>query len=208
MKRIIARLPAFVVGATAAVVGHLAIGMLLFDDERMFQALTVILGMEWGALALGLGSAVDPESVAMDSLRRRWILLLVAFSAAAGYTLVFALGGGLGAVPLSQGVGLALLGGLPLYTAGLVLRALSTVSLSSARPFPVAGPAALGASAGILFTGSIGIARLGAPSLLLFALMLLSFSALVQGWILDESPPQALGHDLAGEATPVVGEEE
>jgi hypothetical protein len=186
VKRVLTWLPAFVVGATTAVAAHLAIGVLLFEDERMFQSLTIIMGVEWGALALGLGSAVSPTSEAMDSLRRRWVLLLVAFSGAAGFALAWTLGRGLGGVPLTQGTGLALLGALPLYTCGLVLRALSAVSARSREPFGVAGPAALGASAGILFTGMMGITRVGAPSLLLFSLMLLSGSALIQGWLLDE----------------------
>jgi hypothetical protein len=77
---------------------------------------------------------------------------------------------------------------LPLYTSGLVLRALSTVSIQARDSFGVAGPAALGASVGVLFTGTVGIVRIGAPSLILFALMALSASALVQGLMIGERP--------------------
>jgi hypothetical protein len=185
VKRPIGWVPAFIVGATTAAVGHLAIGMLLYEDQGMFRALTIILGVEWGALALGLGSAVHADTNAIDSLRRRWVLLLVAFAAAAGFSLMWTVRGGMGGVPLSQGAGLALLGGLPLYTAGLVLSALSSVSVKSEEPFGVSGPAALGASAGILFSGTVGITRVGAPALVLVSLLLLSGSALIQGWVLE-----------------------
>ena len=67
--------------------------------------------------------------------------------------------------------------------------ALSTVSAQSKQPFGVAGPAALGASTGILVTGMVGIARVGGPSLILFALMMLSAAALLQGWLVSEPPP-------------------
>jgi hypothetical protein len=186
VKRLVAWTSVFVVGGTTAVVGHLAIGILLFEDGRMFQALTVILGVEWGALALGLGSAVHRDASALDSLRRRWVLLLAATTFAAGFVLVWTWGDGLEGTPLTQGAGLALLGGLPLYTSGLVLRALSVLSERSQSPFGVAGPAALGACTGILFTGTVGITKLGAPSLLLLSMMLLSALALAQGWLFED----------------------
>ena len=44
---------------------------------------------------------------------------------------------------------------------------------------------ALGAALGVLATGLSGLSRLGAPSLLLFLLIVLSGTALIQGWILE-----------------------
>lgn len=185
MKRFLNWLPPFLVGLAVAVSGYLAVGMLLFEDAGMFRALTVILGVELGALALGLGSGVRPGTSPGDALRGRWLFLLFTLAAAAAFAVAWTLLGGMGGAALTQGLGLALLGGLPPYAAGLLLAGMGHHAFERDDPRSVGGPAALGASTGVLFTGTIGMARVGAPALLLLLLMGLSVTALVQGWVLS-----------------------
>jgi hypothetical protein len=181
--------PPFAVGGSAAVAGHFGLGMLLFADDRMFEALTVIIGVELGALALGLASTPDTDGWGLvETMRRRWIFILVAFVPAALFVLSWTFTQGLGGTALTQGVGLALLGGLPLYAAGTLLSAMAKMAQETGESRIVGTAAAAGASVGVLVTGSVGIAQIGGPSLLLFTLTLLSGTALFQGWRLD--PPE------------------
>jgi len=195
VKRFISWMPAFVVGGAAAVSGYLAVGMLLFEGESMFRALTVVLAVELGALALGLGSPIPEDADSVRSLQLRWVFLLVGFVIAAGFAVAWTLFRGFGGAPLTQGLGLALLGALPLYAAGLLLLALARVAHETYPGGAVAGAAALGASTGVLFTGSYGIARVGAPALLLFLLMLLSATSMIQAWAL-QAPEEADGEEV------------
>jgi len=184
VKRFMSWMPAFVVGAAVGVSGYLAVGMLLFEDDGMFRALTVILAVELGALALGLGSRIPRKADIMRSLQLRWVFLLFSFVAAAAFALTWTLFRGFGGAPLTQGLGLALLGGLPFYAAGMLFLALARISAETYPGGALGGAAALGASTGVLFTGSVGITRVGAPALLLFLLMILSATSLVQAWVL------------------------
>jgi len=181
--------PPFAVGGSAAVAGHLGLGILLFADDRMFEALTVIIGVELGALALGLASRPDTDDWDLiETIRRRWVFILVAFVPAAFFALAWTFTQGLGATALAQGLGLALLGGLPLYAAGSLLAAMAKMAEETGESGVVGVAAAAGACIGVLVTGFVGIARIGGPSLLLFALTFLSGTALFQGWRLD--PPE------------------
>jgi len=191
-----------------AVSGYLAVGMLLFENEGMFRALTVILTVELGALALGFGSPVSPGREAFQALRRRWFFFLSALTGAAVFALAWSIFGGLGGTALTQGLGLALLGGLPLYGAGLLFVALVRVSREARTDTGVAGAGALGACLGVLFTGTVGIARVGAPALLLFLLMILSATALAQGSVFpgtseeSESEEASESHERAESEEP------
>ena len=111
--------------------------------------------------------------------------MLVAFLAASVFTVAWTFGVGFGAGARSQVLGLALLGGLPLYACGRLLAAISTISMTGGRQISGAF-ASFGAALGVLVTGSSGLSRLGAPSLLLFFLVALSGTALIQGSILRE----------------------
>ena len=178
--------PPFVVGAAAASVGSIAVALLLYGGEGMLRSLTLIVATELAAFGIGLSA---PPSVewhgAVDSLRRRWVLMLFSFVAATVFTLGWTLWDGFDARPFSQAVGLALLAGLPLYASGHLLAAVAAVRVGEALP-RIGAFAAFGAAAGVLMTGLSGLARVGASSLLLFLLVALSGSALVQGWILEE----------------------
>lgn len=201
--------PSFVVGAAAATSGAVAVALLLYSGEGMLRSLTLIVAVE--LVAFGVGLAGPPEGEdrprAVEALRRRWLFVLVAFLVASAFAVVWTAGRGFGAEAATQALGLAVLGGLPLYASGRLLVAISTVSTSVVRSSSGAF-ASLGAALGVLVAGSSGLSRLGAPSLLLFFLIVLSGAALMQGSALgelqevarvepDTPPPAPLpsGHD-------------
>ena len=130
---------------------------------------------------------------ALVSLRRRWLSVLVAFLAASIFVLAWLFKAGFGAWAGTQALGLALLAGLPLYTGGQLLAAISADGSGrggGGDGGPVGAFATLGACAGVLVTGLSGLGRVGVPSLMFFMLMALSGAALVQGWLLrDEASP-------------------
>ena len=121
----------------------------------------------------------------VEVLRMRWLSVLVAFLAASVFTVAWTFAEGFGAQARTQALGLALLGALPLYACGRLLAAISTISTLGGRTSPGAF-VALGAALGMLVTGFSGLSRLGAPSLLLFFLVVLSGAALMQGSMLGE----------------------
>ncbi len=186
MKGRLQWVPPFVVGAAAATVASIAVALLLYGGEGMLRSLTLIVATELAAFGTGLSAPPTVEwPGVVDSLRRRWVLMLVSFVAATVFTLGWTLSDGFDASPSSQAVGLALLAGLPLYASGNLLAAVAAVRVGDALP-RIGAFAAFGAAAGVLMTGLSGLARVGAPSLLLLLLVVLSGSALVQGWILEE----------------------
>ncbi len=198
-------IPSFVVGAAAATAGVVAVALLLYAGEGMLRSLTLIVAVELVALGIGLAGPPAGEhwSGAVEALRRRWLSVLVSFLVASVFTVTWTFGDGFGADARMQALGLALLGGLPLYACGRLLAAIYTMSMVSTIGGRAnsGAPAALGAALGVLVTGSSGLSRLGAPSLLLFFLIVLSGTALMQGAILEE--PQAVADD--GEVTIEAG---
>ena len=182
-----------VVGAAAASVGELAAGLLLYSSEGFLRALTLVLATELGALGLGLWVAPAAEDP-VDGVRRRWLFILVAFTGAAAFSGAWALLEGFSAAPFSQGLGLAVLAGLPLYGVGALLAVLGQGGGDGERPTGrwlgrpparIGASAILGASAGVLLTGVVLVPRFQAPSVLLLWLVGLSGAALLHGWILD-----------------------
>ena len=179
--------PSFVVGAAAATASVVAVALLLYSGEGMLRSLTLIIAVE--LVAFGVGLAAPPDSgrwpVVVEALRRRWLAALLTFLAASVFTVAWTFGEGFGGNGRSQALGLAMLGGLPLYACGRLLAGISTTAITVGRSSPGAF-ASLGAALGVLITGSSGLSRLGAPSLLLVVLVLLSGAALVQGSVLGE----------------------
>jgi len=179
--------PSFVVGAAAATASAVAVALLLYSGEGMLRSLTLIIAVE--LVAFGVGLAAPPESgrwpVVVEALRRRWLAALLTFLAASVFTVAWTFGKGFGGDGRSQALGLAMLGGLPLYACGRLLAGISTAAITVGRSSPGAF-ASLGAALGVLITGSSGLSRLGAPSLLLVVLVLLSGAALVQGSVLGD----------------------
>ena len=177
--------PAFVVGFAAGASGTVAVALLLYSGEGLLRSLALIVAIELGAFGVGLGMSGSPRewSNAVESLRRRWLSALVAFLAAAGFALVWAFFAGFGASRMTQALGLALLAGLPLYAAGRLLRGISAVRMMAGLTGDGA-LASLGAAAGVLVTGIGALSGVGVPSFALFLLVILSGTALLQGWVL------------------------
>lgn len=198
-------IPAFVVGGSAAAVGELAGGILLYSTEGFVGALTLVLVTELGALALGLATAPRPgrDGVGVEAIRRRWLLMLVFYTAAAVFSGTWSLLGGFAAAPAAQGLGLALLSGLPLYGAGSLLGAMRALEVEAGEPEPsgrgwggVGAAAFAGAACAVLAVGLVLLPRLQAPSILLVFLIGLSAAALLHGWLLDERPVIRLVEEL------------
>lgn len=206
----LAWMPAFLIGFVAATSAELAGGLLLYSDEGFLRALSLLLSVELGGLALGLwasrpGRRQDPFA----AVRRRWLFCLVAYTAAAGFTAAWQMSDGLPSTFLNQGLGLALLGGLPLYAAGSVLGALGSLERRRGRRGPGDGPASerpgslgavasLGGAMGVLATGLVLIPTIQPVSIFLLCVVLVSAAALLHGWILEGREPGA-GEADAGE---------
>ena len=185
LRKGLAWAPAFVAGFGAGASGTVAVALLLYSGEGLLRSLTLIVAIELGAFGLGLGMRGPPRewSRALESLRRRWLFALMAFLAAAGFTSAWALFAGFGASPMTQGLGLALLAGLPLYACGRLLRGISAVRMMAGLTGNGAF-ASLGAAAGVLATGLGALSGAGVPSFVLFLLVILSGAARLQGWVL------------------------
>ena len=202
--------PSFVTGAASAATATVAVALLLYSGEGMLRSLILIVAFELAALGLGLGLGVavpTTRAEALVSLRRRWLSVLVAFLAASIFVLAWLFKAGFGARAGTQALGLALLAGLPLYTGGQLLAAISADGsgrggggVSGGGAGSAGAFATLGACAGVLVTGLSGLGRVGVPSLMFFMLMALSGAALVQGWLLrDEASPAVVGGESGAE---------
>ncbi|NNM04260.1 MAG: hypothetical protein HKO65_04085 [Gemmatimonadetes bacterium] len=124
----------------------------------------------------------------MEHIRRRWLFCLVVFAMAAGISAGLSFRGDLAGTGLGQGVGLALLGGLPLFAVGSLLGAMGGPGeerMGVVPGTPIAAPAVFGFSLGFLVTGSLLIPNAAPHTLYLFSLVVLSAGALLQGAVLD-----------------------
>jgi hypothetical protein len=159
-------------------------GLLLYSEEGFLPALTLILTVETGALALGLWSgSLSPRREVVEGLRRRWLFALVTFAIAAAFStgLTFfdeVFRGGLG-----QGLGLAFLGSLPLFALGSLLSGMTDSGEASLGR--VGLPAVVGVALGFLLTGGFLLPNMAPYTLYLFCLTALSGGALLHGWALD-----------------------
>lgn len=179
-------LPPLMVGASAAVVAEVAMALLLYGGAGFVRSLTTILAVEGIALAGGLWSAPTPGADLVDRLRRRWLLCLFSFVAAALFGMAWSVFPEVSEARWGQGVGLALLGGLPLYAAGSVLGGMSALAGSDAGGrLSIPGPAAAaGAAMGFVLTGFL-LPRVPLPaSLLLACLVMLSLGGMIYGGVL------------------------
>jgi len=201
-RRRLAWIPAFLLGFVAATAGELAGGLLLYSGEGFLQALSLVLGVELGGLGLGLwAGARDPGADALEDLRRRWVFCLLFYAAAAGFAAAWQMADAPASSFFHQGLGLALLGGLPLYGVGAVLGGMGRLEadrrgegggVGSApdrdRPVPVA-VAALGGALGVVVTGLVLFRWLQPVSILLLCVVVTSSAALSHGWILEGEGP-------------------
>jgi len=179
--------PAFVVGAAAATTAEVAAGLLLYSGPGMLRSLTTVLSVESATLGLGLWAVPEAGSTLVDALRRRWLFFLGSMLVTTGFTGAWSLVQRLGSTSAEQGLGLAFLAALPLYSGGALLGAMSASANSDPadRTPSVGGMAALGAAVGFAATG-LYLARVVTPaSLLLASLILVSAGGLLHGAILE-----------------------
>jgi hypothetical protein len=182
------------VGVAVAGATEISAGLLLYSTDGFLPALTLILTVETGALALGLWTGtLHLGGGAVEQVRRRWLFVLVTFAVAAafstGMTFMEALlTGGIG-----QGLGLALLGSLPLFALGSLLGAMARLRAEGALPTASIGvPSVLGLALGFLLTGGILLPNLAPYTLYLVFLTSLSGAALLQGWVLEQGASNQL----------------
>src|SRR5690554_1184123 len=116
--------PAFFVGISCAVAAEVAIGLLLYAGPGFVRSLTILLTLEAAALAVGLWMPYPAREPA-EGLRRRWLSAVIAFRSGPVFGTLWTLRPDLGGGRLGQGVGLAVLAGLPLYAPGALLGGLA-----------------------------------------------------------------------------------
>ena len=183
-KRFILVLPPLVVGASLAGAVEMSAGLLLYSAEGFLPALTLILTVEAGALALGLWSgSLGALPVTVETLRRRWLFALMTFAVAAAFSTGLTFMGEMFAGGAGQGFGLALLGSLPLFALGSLLSGMATPGESAVRGVGV--PALAGVAMGFLLTGGILLPHMAPYTLYLSCLTVLSGGALLHGRALD-----------------------
>jgi len=171
----LSRVPPFLVGLALAVTGVVAGAVLLYSGAGFFRALSVLLATQTVALAAGLWSVERiPDPEVEDALRRRWILALAAFTAAALLTALWQLRAG-GASRGFQGAGLALLAALPPYAAGSVLGLLTRTASGGGAA------ALLGAATGFLAGGFLLLPRFAPTTALLLPLAALAGAGVLHG---------------------------
>lgn len=178
--------PPFLVGASAAMAAEVAAAILLYDGVGLLRSLTTILAVEAGAFAAGLWNAPREGGDLVERLRVRWLVCLSAFLAAAAFGTAWSMTSWLGDARWAQGLGLALVGGVPLYTAGTVLSGLGVAATTDpGRRLRPPGPAAAaGVAAGVMLAGFL-LPRAPLPaSLLVACLVLLSLGGMVLGTVL------------------------
>lgn len=197
-------LPPFLVGTVAATAAEVAGGLLLYTGPGLVRSLTVVLAVCAGALGLGLALPPAGTRDPVDGLRRRWLLCLGAFLLATVYSASWSAVRGWAGTALSQGLGLAFLGGLPLYACGGVLGAMGplTGSDDGRGAHGVGGAAVLGTAFGFLATGLALPMVLAPASLLLACLVLLSGAGLIYGSVLD----RRVRVDVLGERPSPLGD--
>ena len=176
-------IPPFAVGLSAAIAAEVAVGLLLYVTPGFLRALTLILAVLLSSLALGLWTAPHSDEALTERLRRRWLLVLFAFAGGSAVAGVWSVRGGLSESSTMQGIGLALLAALPLYSCGALLGGMSAPRLSHVRG-PVGSSAAAGAALGTVLAGYVLAAVLHPVSIYAFCLVLLSGAAIVHGAVI------------------------
>ena len=179
-------LPPFLVGASAAVAAEVALAMLLYGGAGFVRSLTTILAIEGMAFAVGLWGAPGEGPELVDRLRRRWLLCLFSFVAAASFGVAWSLLPLLSDGSAGQAAGLTVLAALPLYAAGGVLggRGAWAGTDRGRRGTMRGAPAGVGAAAGFVLTGVL-LPRVPLPaSLLVGCLVMLSLGGMVYGAVL------------------------
>jgi hypothetical protein len=190
VRAILGGMPPFLAGAAGAVALETSAGLLLYTDQGLLPALTLVVTVELGALGLGLWSGhVALGKGAVEQVRSRWLLALVVFSLGAVLSMGLGLQPGAPATAVTQGLGLAFLGGLPLFSVGSLLGAMARNDDLGIAPVSTVGvPSVLGAAMGFLLAGTLLLPNAAPHTIYLACLVALSGGALLQGWVLDGRP--------------------
>jgi hypothetical protein len=190
VRSVLGRVPSFLAGAAAAVALETSAGLLLYTDQGLLSALTLVLTMEVGALGLGLWSGhLSLGKGAVEQVRRRWLLTLVAFSLGAALSMGLGLQQDATSSGTAQGLGLAFLGSFPLFSVGSLLGAMARTDDLGIAPVSTVGvPSVLGAAVGFLLAGTVLLPSAAPHTIYLACLVALSGGALLQGWVLDGRP--------------------
>lgn len=183
--------PPFVVGACLATSGSISAGLLLYSGAGFLQAAAAIVATLLVALALGVwtgygGAEGDP----VERVRRLWLFTLLAFTLAVVFSGAWELLDTMPTGRVVQGVGLALLGALPLFTGGALVGAMARpdthLGPAPGSRLPGPGSAALaGGALGIVLASIVLFPALSPTAMLLLTVVVLSGAALFHGWTLD-----------------------
>jgi hypothetical protein len=134
-------LPPFVLGAVLSVSGSVAFGLLLFQGPGFASALAVVVAVPLAGFGFGLlQGARRLERRSQAEIRRRWLSVTLWVAMAAGFASAWEGFPGLGGGASAQGLGLALLGGLPFYSVGRLLGGMGPTSRGDPSPHPTPPP--------------------------------------------------------------------
>ena len=176
-------IPPLLVGGAAAASVEMALGLLLYLRTGLVAALTLVLCVQSGALAVGLWMAPRDSAPPWPGVRRAWILLVLAYVAGAVVAGSWEVFGGLASSWTTRGLGLAFLTALPLYATGLVLGA-PALSEGTVGTGPVA---VSGATMGFATIGLAGASLDLAASAYVACMMSVAAAALVHNNVLEAS---------------------
>lgn len=176
-------LPPFLLGMGCAVSAEMALGLLLYSANGLMAALTLVVMVQLGSLAVGITSRPSaPES----PRTWRWLIAALALLAAGILALVWSLSDELPRALASRGVTLAVFAAAPMYGFGLVLGGIQAhLRGSDGRRWPgrrraVGGPALFGATLGVVMVGTVLLPRFTPLSVYMFALLCLASAAMLE----------------------------
>jgi len=199
-ERVLLGLASAAIGAALALGSALATGLLLYSGEGLIRALSVVLTVLAGSFAVGLSIGISRKESFKVVLRRRWRTALTAYVIAALYAASWSFQGDEASLPRNLGLGLAFLGALPCFSAGMVLGASAQVHEWVDPPASMAFAwAAFGFAFGSYVAGAtIGGDRFLPPTLMMLCVVILSAGSLSQAlairiiearWIPSGAPP-------------------
>jgi hypothetical protein len=176
-------LPPFLLGMGCAVSAEMALGLLLYSGNGLMSALTLVVMVQLGALAVGIASR--PSSP--DAPRTwRWLVAALALLAAGVLALLWSLSRELPQALVSRGVTLVVFAAAPMYGFGLVLGGIQAhLRGTDGRPWPgrrraVGGPALFGATLGVVMVGMVLLPRFTPLSVYMFSLLCLASAAMLE----------------------------
>ena len=173
---------ALVIGAALGAGIEAGAALLLYTGTGFLGTAGFLISMSVGALALGLWVGSDRASVF-----RRWVAVVVAFSAAGVFAALWAAASELRTVGWGGALAALFLLAWPAYTSGTLL-----ASLADRGKLAVA--TLLGAALGILSAAVVLIPRLPASVIFLSAAILLAFVAL---WDVRRAPDPIMNNSIS-----------